>query len=103
MSLRPIDFQVVSRSTETSKITNNPNNRQDMQQQVFAKELDKRVEVELTQVIQANKSEFNKVNDEGRNKNSQDKRKKKDEKKKEAEQGAVKYNKNSTSMYDISI
>jgi len=107
MSMRPIDFQVgISRSTELHKINTNENNRPDVLQQAFAKEVVKQAQLEATQVIQANKAEFNKINEEGRGNKDQSQKKNKKDKEKEKnveKQAAIKYNKNSTSMYDISI
>jgi len=107
MSMRPIDFQVgVSRSAELHKINTNENNRPDVLQQAFAKEVDKQAQLDSTKVIQTNKSEFNRINGEGRgNKGQNQSRKKNDNEKEKGEKkkDAVKYNKNSTSMYDISI
>ena len=107
MSMRPIDFQVgVSRSTALQKINTNDNNRPDVLQQAFAKEVDKQAQREAGQVLQTNKSEFNAVNADGRGNNSQTQQKKKNAKEKEKskeKQDGIKYNKNSTSMYDISI
>ena len=107
MSMRPIDFQVgVSRAAELHKINTNENNRPDIVQQAYAKEVDKQAQLEASQVVQANKSEFNTITEEGRENKGNNRQKKKNEKeskKTEQGQGGIRYNKNSTSMYDISI
>ena len=106
MSMRPIDFQGgVSRSAELHKINTNENNRPDVLQQAFAKEVDKQAQREASQVVQTNKSEFNTINADGRGNNSrgQQKKNEKQKDKPKKKQDGIKYNKNSTSMYDISI
>lgn len=98
MSMRPIDFQVtIPRSTEVARI-NNLNQRPDAAQQAFSQEFQKKVAEENRNVHQAAKSEYNKVDKDGRNNQSGGKGKKQ-KKKKEAKPSP----KEGTSLYDIRI
>ena len=106
MSIRPIDFQVsVGRAVESTRMANENMNRPEALHQAFAKELDKQTEIETKQVNKTSESEFNKVTEDGKNKNGsgrEQKKKKKDGGKEETVVTA-KTQKGGTSMYDMKI
>lgn len=103
MSIKPVDFQVsIPRSSEVAKV-GQLTGRGDEAQQVFSQELQKQVKQENNQIINTQKTEYNKIDKDGKNKdrNSQ-KKQKKDSGDKKKETGK-KPQGSSTSLYDISI
>ena len=106
MSIRPIDFQVsVGRAVETIRMANESMNRPEVQNQAFAKELDKQVTQETKQVNRTGEAEFTKVTEDGKNKGNgkEQKKKKKDDDKDDIKTAAKLLGKSGRSMYDVKI
>lgn len=104
MSIRPVDMQVIlPKSLEVVKADNNLSYRSDAQQQEFSELFQKKTQEVSKQVLHIDKSENNTI-DRDREKNNKNNKKKKKKKKNVSLISEEKEeNKNSTSMYDITI
>ena len=101
MSIRPVDLQVlIPRSAEINRADQSEARRPDTLHQMFSETLQKKVEHDLNQVLNTNKTEQDGVDKDGSNKNKHERNRKNN--KKPAEDNKIR-KAMSTSMIDISI
>lgn len=101
MSIRPVDLQVsLPKSLEITKADNNLSQRPDAQQQEFSELFQRKTEQANKQVIESNETEKSNIDKDGKNNSNEKERKKK---KQGSNDTNKKLNKNSSSMYDISV
>ena len=103
MAIRPVDMQVmIHRMAEINRATNNDGSRAENQNQAFAQSLQKAVEQDGRQVVNANQTEKSDVDKDGR-KGDRGRRRRRDGKNPEDEEKGNDAAKGKRNMLDITI